>query len=90
MIYYHSCRQNSLLERRDIKAMTNTVLLNEKIEKSGLKIGFISEKMGITRQTLRNKVNGVSEFTQTEMKTLCDLLKITSTKEKNQIFFDMM
>ena len=90
MVYYNECKQICLLERRYIREMTNTELLNEKIEKSGLKIGFISDQLGMTRQTFRKKVNGISDFNQTEMKLLCDLLKITSMKEKNKIFFDMV
>ena len=67
--------------------MTNTNLLRQKIEESGLKLQFIADKLGISRATLTAKINGTSEFNQTEIQTLCDLLNIKSLKEKNSIFF---
>lgn len=67
--------------------MTNTNLLRQKIEESGLKLQFIADKLGISRQTLIAKINGKSEFNQTEIQILCDLLNIKSLKEKNLIFF---
>ena len=67
--------------------MTNTNLLRQKIEESGLKLQFIADKLGISRQTLIAKINGKSEFNQTEIQILCDLLNIKLLKEKNLIFF---
>ena len=67
--------------------MTNTNLLRHKIEESGLKLQFIADKLGISRQTLIAKINGKSEFNQTEIQILCDLLNIKLLKEKNLIFF---
>ena len=42
--------------------MTDTLLLREKIESSGLRIGFIANKLGIERTTLWKKLtmNAVS------------------------------
>ena len=67
--------------------MTNTKLLTEKIERSGLRKGFIAEKMGITRQTLWAKVRGDIPFNQFEIASLCEILGIKNTKEKEAIFF---
>ena len=67
--------------------MTNTVLLELLIKKSGLKKGYIAKVLGISRQALNKKIKNESLFTATEISLLCDLLKITSLKEKDKIFF---
>ena len=67
--------------------MTNTELLNKKIEDSGLKIGFIAKKLNISRQYFWKKVNNQAYFNQYEIETLCDLLRISTLKEKKAIFF---
>ena len=38
----------------------------ERVENSGLKLGYIAEQMGISRKTLWNKINGNSSFTRIE------------------------
>lgn len=67
--------------------MTNTKLLKEKIESSGLKIGFIADFVCISRQALWKKINGISSFDQYEIDKMCKVLGITSLKEKEAIFF---
>ena len=67
--------------------MTNTNLLNQKIENSGLKISFIADYVGISRQLLWKKIHNKSSFNQYEIEKLCKILKITSLKEKEAIFF---
>lgn len=67
--------------------MTNTEMLKDLIEKSGLKIGFIADFVGISRQSLWNKINNQSSFNQYEIDKMCDVLKITSLKQKEAIFF---
>ena len=67
--------------------MTDIDLLKKKIADSGLKMVFIAEKMGIMRQTLYNKVNGLSEFNQSEIALLCEILNIKTKAEKESIFF---
>lgn len=67
--------------------MTNTSLLREKIKASGLKMSSIAEAVGITRQSLANKICNRSPFNQYEIGKLCDILKISSLKEKEAIFF---
>lgn len=67
--------------------MTNTNLLKAKIEESGLKIGFIAEFVGISRQLLWKKINNMTPFNQYEIEKMCKVLKITSLKEKEAIFF---
>lgn len=51
-------------------------LLDEYIKKSGLKIGFIVETLGISRQAFGKKCKGKMSFRAPEVYVLCDLLKI--------------
>lgn len=66
--------------------MTNTQLLREKMEQSGYKLRFIASAAGLTYQGLLNKLNNVREFKASEIKALCDLLKLSET-ERTAIFF---
>ena len=67
--------------------MTDTERLERIIKGSGYKYSFIAEKIGISYQALRNKLDNKSEFLPTEIEALCKLLGITELKEKNDIFF---
>lgn len=66
--------------------MVNTELLNEKIRQSGLKIGFIAQELGITRQGLYYKITNERAFKPDEIKILCNLLNINSKSERADIF----
>lgn len=57
--------------------MTKTELLKRKISESGLKIGYIAEKLGISVVCLNRKVNGLAKFWQNEIVILRDLLRLT-------------
>ena len=67
--------------------MTDTVLLKERIARSGLKLGYIAQRMGLSRMGLYNKINNRRPFNQYEIETLCQLLQIRSVNEKIDIFF---
>ena len=67
--------------------MTNTNLLRKKIEESGLKLQFIADKLGISRTTLTAKINGTSEFNQTEIKTMASRYSMND-REIVEIFFN--
>ena len=67
--------------------VTNTSLLDSKIKESGLKITYIAEKMGISRDTFYKKKSALRAFNQYEIDKLCNILNITSLKEKESIFF---
>lgn len=67
--------------------MTDTKRLLEVIECSGLRKGFIASKLGITTYGFQKKVENKSQFKAEEIKILCELLNITSLKEKERIFF---
>ncbi len=66
--------------------MTNTKLLREKIRMSGLRMGYIADKIGITYQGLLNKVTNKQEFRASEIQMLYDLLGLTEA-ERVAIFF---
>ena len=67
--------------------MTNTKLLKEIINGSGLKMGYIAEFVGISRQLLWKKINNLTSFNQYEIERMCKVLKITDLKRKEAIFF---
>ena len=50
--------------------------LNGYIKRSGVKIGYIVEKLGISRQAFHRKRKGEIAFRASEVYVLCDLLKI--------------
>ena len=64
----------------------DTALLDDAIVKSGLRISYIIEQLGITRQAFDQKRKGRFAFRQSEVYVLCDLLKI-DTAMKNAIFY---
>lgn len=67
--------------------MTLTKDLDELIEKSGYKYGFIAEKLGISYQALRNKLDNKTGFWAREIHIICKLLNISDYAEINRLFF---
>lgn len=67
--------------------MTDTKLLKSKIEGSGLKLCFIADKVGITRQALYKKINGQVPFNQFEIERMCAALDVKTLTEKEALFF---
>ena len=68
--------------------MTNTILLNTWIDKSGFKKTYIAQRLGLSFQGFLNKLNGKSEFTVREVIILCRLLKIPFD-DREVIFFTL-
>ena len=66
--------------------MTDTALLREKIEQSGYKLRFICEKLGLSWGGLANKIENRTEFRQSEIGALTELLQLTE-EDRKQIFF---
>ena len=60
-------------------------LLNDYIEKSGYKIGYICEQLGISRQAFDKKLKNVNKFRVSEVYVLCDLCRIPDA-DKHKIF----
>ncbi|WP_295245104.1 DUF739 family protein [Veillonella sp.] len=61
-------------------------LLYNLIQKKGLKLSFIANKLGITRYSLYNKLEGKTEFKASEIKVLIELLSLKA-KDVIKIFF---
>jgi DNA-binding phage protein len=67
--------------------MTDTALLEKLIAESGLKLSYIAEQLGITRQGLYKKIKGLAQFTGPEIKTLCNLLNLRTWGRIRPVFF---
>lgn len=67
--------------------MTNTQLLEKKIQQSGLKKVFIAEKIGVTPTTLSALINNKAEFKVSQIRTICQVLNIKDDAEVKAIFF---
>ena len=68
--------------------MTNTELLEKKIADSGYKKSYIAKAIGLkSSYGLSNKINNKTEFKASEINALCELLKIETAEEKEEIFF---
>ncbi len=48
--------------------------LKNKIIKSNIKISKLSIRIGVTEKTLRNKLNGITEFTWPEVLRIRDMI----------------
>ena len=67
--------------------MTNSKLLKLKIKESGLKLGFIVDKLNTSYAWFNKKLENEKDFNATEMQILCEILNITDLAEKDRIFF---
>ena len=56
--------------------MVNTRLLEQAISDSGMTMVAIAKKSGISRETLYNKLRGVSEFKASEISSLSKVLRL--------------
>lgn len=75
-----------LMHRKGGMTVTNRKLLEQVIQDSGLKKGHIAEHLGISRGGLSNLLSGRSEFRQSQMQKLCELLQL-SEEQRTAIFF---
>ena len=67
--------------------ITNTTKLKKLIDESGLKYKSIAKSMGLTYYGLQKKINNITEFKASEILSLCKILNINNSKEKDEIFF---
>lgn len=67
--------------------MTDSAELRRKIKEKGLKFKFVAEQLGLSAYGLALKINNVNDFRTGEIVKLCNLLGITSLKERDRIFF---
>ena len=66
--------------------MTDIDMLSMVISKSGLKIGYIAERLGLTREGLYRKLRGQTEFKVSELAILQRVLRLSDADIK-AIFF---
>lgn len=66
--------------------MTNTKLLLQKIDDSGLKQAYIAMRLGMTPQGLSKKIHTGTEFKPSQINVLCELLHIVDPEERRIIF----
>ena len=67
--------------------MTDTVRLEALMLESGLKRAYIAESLGISENSLRNKVANRTEFKPSEINKICKLLGIKTMTDRQAIFF---
>ena len=78
------CKEGSFMPKT---LNVDSNLLNQKIDESGLRVNFIVETLGLSRQGFDKKRNGLTPFKASEVYVLCDLLKISDIEEKSKIFY---
>lgn len=64
----------------------NTQLLDKAIKDSGIKISFLCEKLGLSRNGFEKKRKGITPFRGSEIYVICDLCRI-SESDKCLIFY---
>ena len=64
--------------------MMNKTLLEEKMREKGKSIADMCRMLGISRSAFYRKRNGISEFTQNEIRKIVDFLELDSPMD---IFF---
>lgn len=65
--------------------MTDTKLLREAIDNSGMSITFISNEIGISREALYKKISNTTEFKASEITKLSKILNL-SNRARDIIF----
>ena len=66
--------------------MTDKNLLYYFVKRAGFKNKDIAEAIGITASGYTLKISNKSDFRQSEIKTICDLLELT-VEERDRVFF---
>lgn len=66
--------------------MTNSELLRQKVQSSGLKYKYIADNIGISTEALRRKIDNKNYFNAEEIMVLSEILAL-DIKEKEAIFF---
>jgi len=67
--------------------MTNTILLEKLISRSGLKKSHIAKELKLSPYGLQLKVTGKNKLYAEEISKLCELLNITDLDTKELVFF---
>ena len=61
--------------------MTNTALLRRRIEECGLRMDEIAQTIGISTNSLHNKLNGKTQFLSKEIVVISRILEIEDVME---------
>lgn len=69
------------------EVVTDTEALRRRIKASGLKYQYIADRLGISRYSLKLKIDNDFEFKVSEVDALANLLNL-SLREKDSIFFN--
>ena len=65
----------------------NEAKLKEAIKSSGITMTMISSRIGMSRESLYNKIEKKTEFTVSEIVKLSEILGL-STERRDEIFFN--
>ena len=65
--------------------MTDTERLKKEIENRGIKLAFVAEKLGLSRQAFQKRFRDKTEFKASEMFIVSDILNLTDD-EQREIF----
>ena len=65
----------------------NAIKLKEAIKHSGITMTMISSRIGISRESLYNKIEKKTEFTVSEIVKLSEILHL-NTETRDEIFFN--
>lgn len=68
-------------------SMTDTKALKELVNKKGIKYITLAAQLNLSYYGLKKKIDNKSYFNAKEIKEICDILNITSLKERDKIFF---
>lgn len=80
-------RDTRTITGKEKKTLTDSKKFKEVIERNGKKFWEVSAGLGMSPQSLYNKLGNTTVFTQTEMKRFRDLFPDVTDDEFNQIFF---
>lgn len=57
------------------------------MKREGISRNELAQKLGISTYLMEKKLNGDLDFLSNEIELVCEILKIDSCKERNNIFF---
>lgn len=66
--------------------MTDKNLLYYFVKRAGFKNKDVAKAIGVTQSGYTLKISNKSDFRQSEIKTICDLLGLTA-EERDRVFF---
>ena len=70
--------------------MVNTEMLNARINNSGFKKEYISDQLGISPTSLRNKMKNRTKFNASEIEKLIRMLSIDASEVYSMFFTELV